>query len=75
MSLRDDLTPVNERLAVIESQLARMVADMESEKGTRSRVNDKILERITKHDRMIWLGLGALMALQAAFGVYAIMRH
>lgn len=63
--------PIDVRVAVLETQVDRIVSDLESEKGTRARVNieindklDKIDDRGRKTERIIWMGLGGLGVLQ-----------
>jgi hypothetical protein len=59
------------RIGVLEYQVGRIVSDIESEKGTRMRTNQAILDEIVElkkaqrtSDRIIWTALGALGLLQ-----------
>jgi len=58
-------------LKLHEQQLGRIVSDIESEKGTRSRLNSEFTHRLDQIDaqqrkleRIIYMGLGALGILQ-----------
>lgn len=68
------------RLAVLETQMERIVSDIESEKATRARVNSEIISQLQaidqaqrKIEKIIWTGLGGLGVLQFALGL--IFRH
>lgn len=59
------------RVAVLETQMGRLVSDQESEKGTRSRANDMILSQLKeivsdqrKIEKIVWTGIGGLAVLQ-----------
>jgi hypothetical protein len=56
--------PINERVRTLEVQVSRIVADIESEKGTRSRANEAIDTRLRGVERANWMGVGALMLFQ-----------
>lgn len=64
------------RIAILETQMGRIVSDIESEKDTRARVNSEIMESLRaidsaqrKTEKIIWSGLGALAVLQFALSV------
>ncbi len=64
-------TGEGERLAIIETQLKRVVSDMESEKRTRSEVSREINEHLLRQDTkidslgsVVSKGLGVVVALQ-----------
>lgn len=55
----------------MEAEIGRLQSDRESEKGTRARTNALIHQRLDaidqqqrKLERIIWMGMGALAALQ-----------
>lgn len=55
----------------MDAQTGRLVSDAESEKGTRERANSEIWhylrkmeERLREVEKRIWMGLGALAALE-----------
>jgi hypothetical protein len=59
------------RVAILETQIGRISSDIESEKGTRARINDRIMESLStidaaqrKTEKILWTGLGALGVLQ-----------
>lgn len=47
------MTTINERLATVETQVARLVSDAVSEKGTRARSNDRIDKRFDEVEERI----------------------
>lgn len=64
------------RLAVLETQMERVVSDQESEKATRARVNIDIMAQLReiasdqrKTDKIIWSGIGGLAVLQFAVAI------
>lgn len=59
------------RIAVLETQMGRIVSDIESEKETRARVNSDIMIALKEHseaqsrtDKILYMGLGGLATLQ-----------
>lgn len=63
--------PVTERILALELQVERLVSDAMSEKGTRARANieingklDSLDERSRKMERILYMGMGGLAALQ-----------
>lgn len=63
--------PLETRVAVLEVQVGRIVSDIESEKATRARVNEDIIDKLDKMDtaqrrteKILYMGLGALAVLQ-----------
>lgn len=63
----EDLT----RLALVEQQMERICSDIESEKGTRARVNTELNRRLDdidaaqrKLERIIYMAAGGLAVLQ-----------
>jgi len=55
----------------MEIQMERIVSDIESEKGTRARINSDIYAKLEKiqdaqqqTNRILWMMLGGLMVLQ-----------
>lgn len=63
--------PIEVRLAILETQIERIVSDIESEKGTRARVNSDIIAQLhaidttqRKLEKMLWMGIGGLAVLQ-----------
>lgn len=68
---RQPVTTINERLATVEAQVARLVSDAQSEKGTRSRSNDRIDKRFDEVEkrlrcveRNMYIAMGGLGALE-----------
>lgn len=62
---------IETRLRIIETRLGRIESDIESEKGTRARVNESVtvkLEKLSDHmsrqDKIIFTGMGVLACLQ-----------
>jgi hypothetical protein len=53
------------KLVRLEEQLARLVADIESEKDTRRRVNLDYETRLRNLEKTIWKAAGALAVLQS----------
>lgn len=60
----------------METQMERILADLDSEKGTRARVNANLVEKLDliddrqrKMERIIWMGLGGLAVLQFAIPI------
>lgn len=60
-----------ERIARIEAAFERFVSDAESEKRTRrvmiaelKEVADRLDERLRRAERLIWIGVGGLAAVQ-----------
>ena len=56
---------------VLETQLERIVSDIESEKGTRARVSQSLFDSMSALDKRlrlveksIWIGFGLLLAAQ-----------
>lgn len=63
--------PMPVRMARMEIQMERIVSDIESEKGTRARINSDIYAKLEKiqdaqqqTNRILWMMLGGLMVLQ-----------
>lgn len=68
----------NERLATVEAQVGRLIADAQSEKGTRARSNDRIDKqfdevktvmkefelRVRCIERNMYIAMGGLAALE-----------
>lgn len=59
------------RLTVLESRIKRIESDIESEKRTRANANalinaklDKQSEHMSKQDKIVYIGLGIVGALQ-----------
>lgn len=59
------------KLAQLEGQMSRFAEDLESEKGTRARVNAEFTRQLSQIDtnqrrmeRIIYMGLGGLAVLQ-----------
>jgi hypothetical protein len=56
---------------ILETQVQRIVSDIESEKGTRTRANQNVLDlmdvldkRLRWVEKSIWIGFGLLLAAQ-----------
>lgn len=49
--------------------MSRIVADIESEKGTRARANADLETRLRGVEKSNWMGVGALAILQIILGV------
>ena len=56
---------------ILETQIERIIADIESEKGTRSRATQSLFEametldkRLRLVEKSIWVGFGLLLAAQ-----------
>lgn len=71
-----------ERVRVVEVRIDRMVSDIESEKGTRARANERLSnqiealdKRLTRHDRLIWMAAGVLAALNIATVVLTALSY
>jgi hypothetical protein len=67
----DRITLLEKHFLVLDSQVRRIVADIESEKGTRARLNVTLTDSIESMDkrlrlveRSIWIGFGALGVIQ-----------
>lgn len=54
---------LSERIVILETQVHRIVSDIESEKGTRSRANSNLDDRLRKVERTIYLATGGLAVL------------
>lgn len=61
----------SDRLTRMETQMARIIADIESEKGTRARTNEDIYDKLEKirdvqdrTNRIIYMMVGGLMVIQ-----------
>jgi len=70
------------RLTVLEVQVKRIVSDIESEKGTRSRAGSDLNARLDqidhaqrKQERILYIGMGALGALQFLIGIYVALKN
>ena len=68
-----------ERLRTVEVQIQRIASDLESEKGTRARVNEKVdskLETLTNSinalNKSNWTAAGAV---GAAFVLWDVLKH
>ena len=59
------------KVAVMRTQLHRIIADMESEKRTRMEANRTIQAHLERQDRLIYCGLGIVCALQFLVPVLA----
>lgn len=73
-----------ERIVRLETQMARIVSDAESEKGTRRRVADAIdkrflvsEERVRQLERTIWMASGTAAGVVAivVFLINLLMKH
>lgn len=51
------------RVARLEVQMGRVVSDMESEKDTRTRANERLDNRIVEVERTIWKASGVVMGV------------
>jgi hypothetical protein len=61
--------PISERVAILQTQMDRLVSDAESEKDTRKRASTAILtkfdaieERLRAIDRRMWIWMGVVSA-------------
>lgn len=68
--------PIEVRVAILETQVHRLVSDVTSEKETRARSNSNLSEQLTglddrqrKIEKIIYMGLGGLAALQFIIAV------
>lgn len=59
------------RVVILETQMARIVSDIESEKDTRARANADfrsefvgVNQHLAKQDRLFNMAMGAILALQ-----------
>lgn len=71
LSAENRLTLVEKEILVINTQLGRIVSDIESEKATRARVSashtsslEALEKRLRIVEKSIWIGFGALAAIQ-----------
>lgn len=73
----DEISDIKGRLIRLEEQVDRIVSDMESEKGTRGRVNDKVDERLGRIERIVWMASGGVVVAQGIFVtiVLMLMKH
>lgn len=62
---------LEKQMLVMETQLDRIISDIESEKGTRSRASRELSEAVTALDKRlrlveksIWIAFGLLLAAQ-----------
>lgn len=76
--------PLSERVAILETQMGRLVSDAESEKDTRRRVSESINqrfivseERVRKLEKTIWMASGTVAGVVAivVFLVNLLTRH
>lgn len=68
----DSITGQRDRIVRLETQVSRIVADIDSEKETRARSNthidgkfESLFERLGRQDRIIYVGIGIIITLQA----------
>lgn len=61
---------IHERVTVLEVRVNRIVADIESEKGTRARANAEHDVRLRAVERAMYVGIGAIALLQIGLGVF-----
>jgi hypothetical protein len=59
---------VEGRIIWLEVQTNRIIADIESEKGTRQRVNIEFDKMIRELQKTVWKGVGGLIVIQALIG-------
>jgi hypothetical protein len=71
LTIEERVTSLEKHFLVLDSQVHRIVADIESEKGTRARLNialtdsiDGMDKRLRLVERSIWIGFGALGVIQ-----------
>lgn len=70
-----------ERLVRLETQVARIVSDAESEKDTRKRVNTEITrrfdvfdDRFRKMEKTIWISTGGFAVLMIILNVWLALK-
>jgi Zn-dependent M16 (insulinase) family peptidase len=67
-SLREQIGLSN-RITAVETQLGRIISDIESEKGTRLRIHHDFETRLRFLEKSIWKAVGAVVILQIAVQV------
>jgi hypothetical protein len=70
--MNEKQSTLHERVIVLETQVGRIISDIESEKGTRSRTNERLDARIVKLEKSMWMAAGALAFLEF---VNMVIKH